>query len=675
MKNELLKTTVRVLLIGLLFVFLFGCALPGSDNDSKSAGSAANEVVPQSRAIGDSLKGPGSIFEYDYGLKGALRSNQSWDDTLAYEYSRWKSEYVTSSGAGGHLRVKRDAPSMYDTVSEGIAYGMLLAMYFNDHETFIELYRYALDHLVRSDIHLMHWKVDSWGMDISEYYIEVPHTTVYLDTETIWNKTKVPPNDRIQDEDRTYIAYRTNPDPDRFFRASSGRQKSSAADADFDMAAALIMAYYKWGDQFFMLEAAKMLKSIVDHDLNPDAYNLIKNGTSWGDIDCWNPSYFMPAWFRLYVKFIEEVKDDILIRDILRNPDDVVGKINQSLEITMQQMEKIKNNSSYKLFPDWCGTAGGQMVRAEGSDRRYFLDENEDGIIDDQNGDGSITEDDYVSMMSYNFYYDAVRVPWRLALDYSWYGYSRSYNLIEPMRSFFYSKNKGLDIKDGYRMSGYSWRRDYRDGFNNITRDCNGGQGPSTTFYAMCATAFMINARGQSSLDRITQKVLNTDDYGQTFNYYGNTLRLLSLLYLSGRFTNPCVKVALKAQGNGKYVCADAAIDNALYANRSAIGLWETFDFVNGAGGQVWIRSYMNNKYVVNGWERLVPTGSDPGWGWGGWDLINLGGNVYALYGLVDSNTRRYTCADYHADQTNWRLTTSRTEIGPWEKFEIIKVR
>ncbi len=49
---------------------------------------------------------------------------------------------VTSSGAGGNLRIQRPGDGN-DTVSEGIAYGMLLAAYTNDRATFDGLWRYA----------------------------------------------------------------------------------------------------------------------------------------------------------------------------------------------------------------------------------------------------------------------------------------------------------------------------------------------------------------------------------------------------------------------------------------------------------------------------------------------------------------------------------------------------
>ena len=53
------------------------------------------------------------------------------DSAVNSAYSAWKSAYVTSSGAGGFLRVQRTENSN-DTVSEGIAYGMILAAYMGE---------------------------------------------------------------------------------------------------------------------------------------------------------------------------------------------------------------------------------------------------------------------------------------------------------------------------------------------------------------------------------------------------------------------------------------------------------------------------------------------------------------------------------------------------------------
>jgi endo-1,4-beta-xylanase len=58
--------------------------------------------------------------------------------------------------------------------------------------------------------------------------------------------------------------------------------------------------------------------------------------------------------------------------------------------------------------------------------------------------------------------------------------------------------------------------------------------------------------------------------------------------------------VALKARYNNLYLCAqlDVNADAPLYANRSAVGLWEKYYMVDLGGGQVAFRSAATGKYV-----------------------------------------------------------------------------
>jgi len=699
--NKFFKKIMQICIIMLLVFSLIitSCTMPVSEQSSSKNDTITEKVVinnsdgSQSRAsYSYLLLGPYGLFHYRHGLRGTLlgKRTEGWHALLNNEYYRWRQCYVTSNGAGGNLRVQRDITSFYDTVSEGIAYGMLLAVYFDDYDTFYKLYKYCLAHLVSSKRYLMHWKVDKDGNDVSEFYIKVPHKRAWVDKNTLWKKDKCYPLDRVTDEDRTYIVNPdgtiNNPDPSRYLKAcKNSRDLSSAADADFDIAAALVIASYKWGS-YFKYEAAKMLKAIAEYDIDYRDSYIIRNGTAWGDIACWNPSYFTPAWFRMFVQFIEENKSDATFTGIMDKPncDETIRRINTSLEVTMQQMEKLKRDSSI-LPPDWCDSSGSYFKRSYGSDRLYYLDENGDGNIDDQNHDGIINDDDGVGMMSNNFYYDAVRTSWRLAHDYAWYGTTRSKNLVEPMRAFFNSKNHGLNLVDGYSKYGYRWTYYNRDGFNNIQLDSQGGLWPSTTFYAMCATAFMINENGQGDADIIAQKVIEKHDYNDTYyEYYGNTLRLISLLFISGRFTSPYAKVAFQSEGNGRYVCADNNRGTALHANRDVIDQWETFDIVSLNHNNYWsdhdligIRSYLNNKFIryskTDGINMIKPL--DTGVGEYNNFLISYHGfSLYSLRAKVNSYTWKNVCSDYHVNNEHWPLCLNRDGVGgTWEYFRIIE--
>lgn len=161
----------------------------------------------------------------------------------------WRDEIVTRDGAHGYLRTRRpDTPDgvANSTVSEGIAYGMLIAVMCDDRALFDGFWGYAQLFLNKSG--LMDW----------------------------------------------YIA------PDGNSRLGVG----AASDADEDMAWALIMAHRQWGsrDEQRYLDAAKRLieaiyTTEVDHGQWPD---LFLPGDDWRGRDVFNPSYFAPNQLRAF---------------------------------------------------------------------------------------------------------------------------------------------------------------------------------------------------------------------------------------------------------------------------------------------------------------------------------------------------------------------------------------
>src|SRR6185295_18335869 len=75
-------------------------------------------------------------------------------------YAMWKRDLLTAAGTNNHLRVRRPNSTgavVDSTVSEGIAYGMLLAVYMNDQTTFDQLWLYSQD--FRDGNGLMNWYI------------------------------------------------------------------------------------------------------------------------------------------------------------------------------------------------------------------------------------------------------------------------------------------------------------------------------------------------------------------------------------------------------------------------------------------------------------------------------------------------------------------------------------
>jgi endo-1,4-beta-D-glucanase Y len=161
-------------------------------------------------------------------------------------YNSWKSMFVTSTGAGNGLRVQSPQNlngTTNGTVSEGMGYGMISAVYMNDRTTFDGLLTYAKAHFDNNG--LMNWKITSGG------------TT-----------------------------------------ASDGT--GSALDGDEDMAWALLMASDQWSSTAYLDDARAMIDAIYGTTIAGDG--TLKPGDQWGGTTMFYPDYFSPAYYRVFAR-------------------------------------------------------------------------------------------------------------------------------------------------------------------------------------------------------------------------------------------------------------------------------------------------------------------------------------------------------------------------------------
>lgn len=511
--------------------------------------------------------------DYRSGLDSLSSSPMSFADLRDIEYARWKAAYVVPGDVG--LKVQRGWANANDTVSEGIAYGMLLAYYFNDQTTFDGLWTFSKAHCVIQDSDntlLMHWRVSETNVNVSEYGLPVTknsadHSEIYckksdfmadlnggvlkytrhnLSTGVLETITDGAGVDYINS-----LVYEgmSATDPNwtkRYYtvaeRIATGLPKSdfvrvvqyertlsSAADADFDMATALCFAAQTWtgGAHNYKADAVAFMEDMIEHDLK-DGY--IRNGSDWGNRECWNPSYFAPAWFRVYLTFIYENWSRF------SDPWYQYCDIMYAMWNNYRDLELIDSINVNGLYPDWVRTCHDYAEKPvvdgslQCSDRRYFF------TADQING---VT--DYDRMQSYNFYYDAVRTPWRLALDYSWYGETTSYWVDDMLKEMAVAFPNPATIVDGYAFTGGPWQWNDRDGFNAG----QGGLWNSMAFKAMMACSRMtMTGTGDVTANEAYYSAVAAssgwaDPAKDDYAYYPNTLRLLSLLYISGYMDNP----------------------------------------------------------------------------------------------------------------------------------------
>lgn len=192
----------------------------------------------------------GAHFPFPQNVKGEYcifpSSYDNADVRAAYEL--WKETVVTSEGASGHLRVRKpDSGSQIDsTVSEGIGYGLLLAVYMDDQSTFDEIWKY--EQLYLNENGLMHWEISKEGTVIGT---------------------------------------------------------GAALDGDEDMAWALVMADRQWGgqgslDRTYIEYAIDLINAMWEHEIDHTRNDMPLPGDGWGNADITNISYFAPAYYRVF---------------------------------------------------------------------------------------------------------------------------------------------------------------------------------------------------------------------------------------------------------------------------------------------------------------------------------------------------------------------------------------
>jgi len=332
-----------------------------------------------------------------YGNSTINVKNSTADEDLKQRFKDYiRDFYVTgtcSGGGGGWTgtsgacaRIKftdpSDAGQANNTVSEGIGYAMLMAVYFSDKTTsyqthFDNLWRYYKAHTNSNG--LMNWKISGFG-NVS----------------------------------------------------GSG----SATDAEYDVALALAMARYQFGDTQYENDAKTLIGKIWQYEMDSDG--LHKPGDGWNDVK--NPSYVAPAAFEIFK--------------------DLGTSSNWSTAITRNYTLLTANQNSTTGLPSgWANSSGNPTTCT--------------------NNCGA----------SLGYDMDAVRAPWRWATANAWFGHSQAKTLLNKLATWVnglqpgavagpisLSGSMGTDANAGYigsLMNALSVNSTYQTKMNNFWSTMN----------------------------------------------------------------------------------------------------------------------------------------------------------------------------------------------------------
>lgn len=343
------------------------------------------------------------------------------DGVLKTNYAQWKKTFVRQWTENGHLvaRVARpDGHNAYlgvdeDTVSEGMGYGMLLSAYNGDKTTFDALWAFAKQKFNGNG--LMSW----------------------------------------------HIA------PDGGVAKHDGAA-NSATDGDEDMAMALIKADKTWGG--YTADAKALIGNIMEHEVEKGT-NVLKPGDAWGGSDKTNPSYFAPAYYKVFQEYTGDPRWGAVA--------------DKAYEILAKAA-----NPKTGLVPNWV------------------------------TADGTPLDDSQTAQGPKYYGYDAMRTPWRIALDAVWYNDPRAIDYLTKVNAFFKTQ-RVQGIQDKYNLDG-----------SIFAGTCHNAAGVS-----MAATAAVIDgdlAYRQSFWKETVNVSLN-----ESQNYYNESLRSLSLLLIGGGMAKP----------------------------------------------------------------------------------------------------------------------------------------
>ncbi|MBK8805315.1 MAG: hypothetical protein IPO21_01165 [Bacteroidales bacterium] len=281
-------------------------------------------------------------YQYPNGL---VYKGTSVQTTIQGLYNSWLATYYTEGTIGGdqcaRIKFVQSGESGTNSVSEGIAYGMLIMVYMDNstnktQDKFDRLWRYYKKNSNSNGV--MNWKVNAFTGQVT---------------------------------------------------AGAGNA-NGATDAELDAAQALLLAHKQWGSagSIKYLDEAKTLTNAIWNTEVNQAQKLLKPGDAFDDYK--NPCYFITNAMQLFA-------------DVEASQNWTTHDWASVIANSYSLMEKTANAST-GLIPDWCYADGSYISGIKDSKFESF------------------------------FGYDAVRIPWRLAHAYAWYGDAKHLKAKTPCR-------------------------------------------------------------------------------------------------------------------------------------------------------------------------------------------------------------------------------------------------
>lgn len=209
---------------------------------------------------------------------------------------------------------------------------------------------------------------------------------VWQNDQATFDKTWSWTQEQLQHSDTELFSWKWGKKPDGSYGVLTAENgQNTASDADTDIALALLMAGSRWGQQSYIDSAKLIISDIWDEEVitikgQPylAANNIEKQSQERIIV---NPSYLAPYAYKLFAEADTNPKHDW--RALVDSSYNLLGTVIDS---------KLDKDKSAGLPPDWV-----VVMRATGEIK-------------------AASEPNLTT----NYSFDALRTPWRLAMDYTW---------------------------------------------------------------------------------------------------------------------------------------------------------------------------------------------------------------------------------------------------------------
>jgi endo-1,4-beta-D-glucanase Y len=262
-------------------------------------------------------------------------------------------------------------------------------------------------------------------------------------------------------------------------------EDDSASDGDIDIAFSLLLAHNQWGSNGtinYLVEAKNIINAIMMDEINQSTWT-VKLG-DWSTPSEPNfyfgtrTSDFIISHFKIFSIATSNINWNTVV-------DKCYTLINEN------------QNTTTGLVPDFIINTNTTSSPANPN----YLEDIYDG----------------------DYYYNACRFPWRIGTDFLISGDNRAKIALNKLNSWLLNSTSGTvdNISNGYLLNGtaiYNWN--------------------DATFIGPLTVGAMADVNNQTWLNNLYEDLLTNNDLSDG-DYYSNTLKLLSLITISGNYWNP----------------------------------------------------------------------------------------------------------------------------------------